>query len=160
MDLFTVRLNDSDLDKLGQLGYKTKRKLQPIVENLAFSARDAFKSKVPIDTGELRSDIEIKHNGPKEFIVYAEGLHSPTEHFGRRSTGAETIAKVIADLQAGTWTSKNGKTKVLHRSQTSEKISPYSSIGQGAETAGWLDDAKAAYWSTYKTTIRRLLSNG
>ena len=145
MDLYKIQLDDSALDILGSAGVKTKKQLQRVVQDLGFSARDAFKSKVPIDTGELREDIEVDV-APGEARIYL----TASQHHGRRGKPIG-IAELVQALQAGEY-----KGRSLHRTQSSHNIAPYSSVAARTTTAGWITSAKVAFNNSYRKYLRNL----
>ena len=146
MILHKIILNNgskASLDRVRSvLGEKSYAKLQDIslkrVNELARQGLDAYKSKVPIDTGALRNQnitlSEASRRRP-EAIISVQGSHT-----GRR--GHTTQSSILADyLNIGS--SPSGRS--LLRSRASDAISPYSPIAGRKPTAGWIQSARLAF---------------
>lgn len=150
MDLMHIRLDnsvteaDAILSKIAP-GFKLKSRLSKTVVELGKTATDAARSKVPVDTHELRD----------EHIYQVDTLDMSTvavdneTHIGDNYESADrpTGSELAQELDS------NG---LLHRQSNSAAIPPFSSEPQGSPTAGWIKEAQSAFAAQAK----KRLSNG
>ena len=119
-------------------GTKIKNRLKAVLSDLVFTARDAFQSKVPIDTGELRDYIDINIDDKSlTGYVYIEDR----THYGRRRT-PESAIKVAEALDDAIHNFK--------RSRDSLPAGNYRAIREGAPTAGWIESGRRAFYQAYR----------
>ena len=117
-------------------GNKIKQRLRAVLSDLVFTARDAFQSKVPIDTGELRDYIDIEINDQAlTGYVYIEDR----THYGRRRT-PESAVRLAEILDQGGF----------KRSRSSLPAGNYKAIREGAPTAGWIESGRRAFYQAYR----------
>lgn len=117
-------------------GNKIKQKLRAVLSDLVFTARDAFQTKVPIDTGELRDYIDIEINDQSlTGYVYIEDR----THYGRRRI-PESAVRLAEILDQGGF----------KRSRASMPAGNYKAIREGAPTAGWIESGRRAFYQAYR----------
>lgn len=119
-------------------GNKIKQKLRAVLSDLVFTARDAFQTKVPIDTGELRDYIDIEINDQSlTGYVYIEDR----THYGRRRIPESSIkvAEALDDAR-----------NPFKRSRASMPAGNYKAIREGAPTAGWIESGRRAFYQAYR----------
>jgi hypothetical protein len=138
------------LQKILPASYKReKNRMENLVTSLGLSCKEAYQSKVPIDTKTLRNQgigLEFASDNLSCEVVI-EDLNY-TNSRGRKVNAIELA--YLLDDGAG----KGGVQ--LRRTQSSQSISPYSSIARRASTANWISAAKNAF----AQTRRRILSGG
>ena len=111
------------------------------VNELAQLAVDAYRSKVPIDGGELRdSNIKLELATPQSGIasVLVSGKHTSVK------TGNVTQSDLLAQL-LDIGTSPVGKD--YKRSRVSAAINPYTPLAARSATKGWIRSARQAFAS-------------
>jgi hypothetical protein len=146
MDLYTIHIDASALNKMGGKGRKTEAKLRKSLEQLTEVCVQAYQSKVPIDTGELRQTIT-----PGPITVSTKGVSTSTvvlkevSHHGNRGIpiGSSELAIIL----------QNGKSNgggYLHRSRDSEAVGNFAPVGMGAPTAQWITKGTQAFNASYK----------
>jgi hypothetical protein len=119
-----------------------RQRLVRVTNKLAELALDAYRSKVPIDTRELRDEqIKILSHARGTNFYASVGIVE-TVHVGR---GQAHPAPLLADmLNAGV----GEKGQLLHRTRSSDAGSlsaRFSSIPAGESTRGWITSARRAY---------------
>lgn len=111
-----------------------------VLNKLGQLSVDAYQSKVPIDTGELRNYITILKRASSKDPVVQVGILG-NFHKGRKNH--PTFAPFLADILNIGISETTGKK--LHRTQSSKAISPFSSIGAGSGTENWIRSARQAF---------------
>lgn len=115
-----------------------------IVNDLSKVALNAYKSKVPIDTGELRGQIiRLSPRGNK--TAYTAKIYIPDSsiHVSGRFGVIERNSASLADLL--------NQNSTYKRTQTSLSAG-FSPIVRGQPTAGWQEQAYLSTLSYLKTT--------
>lgn len=143
-DLQRIVVDDSEVRKL--LGSKLANSIRAknavqITNKVAQLALQAFQSKVPIDTGELRDSIYIQYATARNLEARIYVLKDT--HYGRDSI-PRPMAEVINYLQYGSG----------QRSRPSVAISPYTSVT--GPTAPWITTARRAFAQTRRNYLRGL----
>ena len=113
------------------------------VNELAYKALDAYRSKIPIEKlpggGALRnSNLQITPATPQSGVatVSIEGTHVSV-----RSRKVQDASALAQDLDNGV--ARTGKD--YKRSRISDAVSPYSAVSKGAQTKGWIRSARQAF---------------
>lgn len=143
-----ITIDDSQLRRaLGpNITNKITRKYVTVLNKLAALSRDAYQSKVPVDTFELR-DTQIKILKRASFVspIVEIGVVNTT-HRGRGHS-INTL-QLVDILNIG---KLNGRD--LFRTKTSDAKSPYSSISRRSPTAGWIRSARSAFATARRTYL-------
>ena len=113
------------------------------VNELAYKALDAYRSKIPIEKlpggGALRNNnLQVTPATPQSGVatVSIEGTHVSVR--SRRVQNASALAE---DLDNGV--SRYGRE--YRRSRISDAVSPYSAIPGNSYTKGWVKSARSAF---------------
>jgi hypothetical protein len=130
-DLLNIRLTDKSKDlikRLSKLGLK--QEIETVAQNAVKGTTElglkAFKSKVPIDTKELRNIFITSTFRTKS--IEGDVYIAPGLHIGRDGKEVEADFLALFLLDKGPY----------HRSRTSDAISPFSSEPKGAAHQGWV----------------------
>jgi len=116
-------------------------KLVKVTNKLAKIALDAYKSKVPVDTSELR-DTHLKilkqarQSSPYAIVGIRDGVHMG------RNKKPKSAVELARMLQAGVGVESG---QILHRTQTSKAVEGYSAIARRAPTKDWITKARQAF---------------
>ena len=136
--IFEVKVNKSSLKELersfGRLAEKVDLRLVKVTNKLAQEALSALKSKVPYDTGELRNKFISISYATRRRPVANVGIREGT-HLGRDRKPISSTELAFSRLNEGSGS----------RRDYSRAIPPYSSLGPGGPTAGWVQSAKIAF---------------
>lgn len=124
------------------LGNGSFKKLEEItirrVNELANLGVEAYRAKVPIDTGALRNQNIKLHEASRGNPIAT--IEVSGSHTGRRRH--VTQSSLLAEyLDIG----KSPSGRSLLRTQTSVAFPPYSSIQARKATAGWIQSARQAF---------------
>lgn len=149
LEIFKIRSDSRNnvlINDVKKLLPNSASRLQTVINNRVESIGrlgvQALRSKVPIDTGELRnqhiylSGVASKENPMTTVIIDGDDHTS----FGKRRPIAASALAFILDA-----TSK-GK-----RSQSSKPIDPFSDIGKGQPHTGWIKSAKIAFFNALRS---------
>lgn len=141
LELSTVELDDDDLKSFSEETRKRVReKYVKKVNDLAQLLLEAYQSKIPVDTGELRDRRLTMHKATLANPVAEIDVRG--SHYGRDRLlyrgGAGDLAILLND-------GNNEAGRPMRRSQASWAIPPYSSIGRRKSTGGWVDSARRAF---------------
>lgn len=140
LDPLTIK----NLDFIGKIaGARAKatqlEKIVKITNKLAKMSLDAYKSKVPVDTEELRDRQlrilkQARQSSPYASIGVVDEIH-----VGRgRPKSAVELARM---LQSGL--GEHGR--VLRRTRQSKAVQGYSSVARRSPTAGWINKSRQAF---------------
>lgn len=144
--IFKVQIDKSSLKELertfGKLSTKLETRLVKITNKLSQEALNALKSKVPYDTGELRNTFLSINYATKANPVARVGIDEGT-HLGRDHKPISSSELAFNLLNKGSG----------NRRDYSRAIPPYSSIGPGSPTAGWITSAKLAFGARRRSLI-------
>lgn len=139
MDLLkiTVHTKDSGFDVINEdLATESKIWLEYAVD----MALKAFKSKVPINSGELRNHHLLDHIEGNTGIVYVDetayiGFNGGKGKKSGRRDSAATVAKILDE--------GDSRSGFISRRNTSvPAFSKFSSVPRGNKTEGWIDLAE------------------
>lgn len=160
LELFRIQSDDfstREINRIAKLFPDTGKILEEkrikVINKMATLALDAARTKVPIDTGELRNTHLIKGKLANRYSLDATIIVQFKTHYGRkRSPYAASLLALILD---------NGyhhKGTAFKRSKESEfsgesSLSNFQTIEKGAETQGWIDKAQSAFRSKLRSVI-------
>lgn len=141
LELSTVELDDDDLQSFSEETRKrVRQRYVNKVNDLAKLLLEAYQSKIPVDTGELRDQRLTLHRATIGNPVAEIDIRG--SHYGRDRKlfrgGAGELAILLND-------GNNEQGRPMRRSQASWAIEPYSSIGRRKSTANWVDSARRAF---------------
>ena len=149
--LHTITIDDSGIK--GILGpaitKKVVSKYVTLLNKLGTLCANAYKSKVPVDTFELRDKyVAVLKKATSADPTVNVGIVNAT-HYGRdkKPLPAPYLAIEILNLSK----SKGGNP--LLRTKTSDAVDPYSSIGRRTPTKGWIKAARLAFANSRRTYL-------
>lgn len=126
-----------------------RKRLEEVRDELAELAVEAYQSKVPIDTGLLREEINWEPVGGAgegyQAVIEVKGEHR--NRFGKTSDAGE-LAK---HLDFGKRIS-GGKIVKLSRSRQSLPEGPFNS-SRSPFTEGWIKEGKEAFFNIYNAFL-------
>jgi len=130
---------------LGNKAYQSlTEKTTKRVNTLGNLALEAYRSKVPINSGSLREfNIRFEAATPQTGIasVIVDGSHKSADRKLAARFGEISQADVLAQiLDIGTY----GKGGLYKRTQNSYATGKFSSVGGGTPTKGWISAARRA----------------
>jgi hypothetical protein len=136
-DLINVRLSDRSKDLISRLiKFGLKKEVETIAQNAVKGttglALKAFKSKVPIDTKELRDVFIVSTFRTKN--IEGDVYIAPGLHIGRDGKAVEADFLALFLLDKGPYS----------RSRTSDAVSPFSSESKGTAHKGWIEKSENA----------------
>lgn len=140
--LTEITIDDSQIYKLlgPAVSTKIKSKYVRVLNKLGQLAVQAYQSKVPVDTYQLRdTQISILKRATSRDPIVQVGIVN-TIHTGSR--GDSMPAPMLADI-LNIGLGKGGNS--LHRTRTSDAIAPFSGISRGQPTKNWIRSARQAF---------------
>ncbi len=139
------------LSKIGgtRLRGSREQKLVTLTNKLNELALDAYRSKVPYDTGELaETQIVITKRATQKLIYASVGVIDAT-HYGNGDPKPAPLLASMLDEGIGE------KGQALHYKHGSHARGPYRGIGSGS-TAGWIKKARTAYLNQERRLFSQL----
>lgn len=140
-------LHEIELDDIGvrnvlpeSITFNIRKRHVFTLNKLAQFAKEAYQSKVPVDTYELRdTQIKILKRASQADMRATIGVID-SDHIGSRHqvVPAPLLARL---LQRG----RGEYNQPLRRTKISDAIPPFSPISAGVSTSGWITNARRAF---------------
>ena len=121
------------------LGTATKK-----VNSLAQLSLEAYQSKVPIDSGELRGNIQRTTATPQSGLseVFIDGPHTSVTRVLASKYGEIKQSDVLAEILDIGIKGVKGRFK---RTRDSLTTGVFSTVSAGTDTKGWISKARQAF---------------